>query len=79
MKLILFSSFLLFSISINSQTNWLWAKEAQELKDGLAIRNELSHDYDGEKFDKAEKQLRTETFPALEKLYYFFTKQLSNQ
>jgi nucleotidyltransferase substrate binding protein (TIGR01987 family) len=45
---------------------------AQELIDGLVIRNELSHDYDGEKFDTYEKQLRKDVFPALEKLYQFF-------
>ena len=45
---------------------------AQALIDGLDIRNELSHDYDGEKFEKSEGQLREETYPALEKLYEFF-------
>lgn len=44
---------------------------AQELIDGLDIRNELSHDYSGEKFERSEKQLREETFLALEKLYLF--------
>ncbi len=45
---------------------------AQELIDGLDIRNELSHDYSGEKFERFEPQLRAETFLALEKLYQFF-------
>ena len=45
---------------------------AQELIDGLDIRNELSHDYDGEKFERYEVQLRAETFSALEKLHKFF-------
>ncbi|MCK4749698.1 MAG: HI0074 family nucleotidyltransferase substrate-binding subunit [Bacteroidales bacterium] len=45
---------------------------AQALIDGLDIRNELSHDYDGEKVEKSEGQLREETYPALEKLYEFF-------
>ena len=45
---------------------------AQELIDGLVIRNELSHDYSGEKFERLEKVLRQETFVALEKLYQFF-------
>ena len=44
---------------------------AQELIDGLEIRNELSHDYNGEKFAKSEKVLREQTFPVLEKLYKF--------
>lgn len=50
---------------------------AQELIDGLDLRNELSHDYDGHKFEKAEQQLRIETFPALKKLFLFFEKQLA--
>ena len=45
---------------------------AQALIDGLDIRNELSHDYSEEKFIKAEKTLKEEIFPALEKLYHFF-------
>ena len=50
---------------------------AQELIDGLDIRNELSHDYDGKKFEKSEEQLRHETFPSLEKLYSFFIEQMN--
>ncbi len=45
---------------------------AQELIDGLDIRNELSHDYSGAKFQRSEKQLREETFAALTQLYLFF-------
>ena len=48
---------------------------AQELIDGLDIRNELSHDYSGEKFTAAEKILREETFVALKKLYGFFKSE----
>jgi len=48
---------------------------AQELLDGLLIRNELTHDYDGEKFEKFEQQLREETYPALGKLYSFFVSE----
>ena len=44
---------------------------AQELIDGLEIRNELSHDYSGEKFEHYEKVLREQTFVALKKLYQF--------
>lgn len=51
---------------------------AQELIDGLDIRNELSHDYSGEKFEASEKQLRQETFVALEKLYLFFLNEKSS-
>jgi nucleotidyltransferase substrate binding protein (TIGR01987 family) len=50
---------------------------AQELIDGLDLRNELSHDYDGQKFEKAEEQLRSETFPALKALYEFFVQQIN--
>ena len=48
---------------------------AQELIDGLDIRNELSHDYNGEKFEKAELILRRAVFPALENLYQFFVAE----
>jgi nucleotidyltransferase substrate binding protein (TIGR01987 family) len=48
---------------------------AQVLIDGLDIRNELSHDYSEEKFKKAEETLKSETYPALEKLYHFFEKE----
>jgi nucleotidyltransferase substrate binding protein (TIGR01987 family) len=48
---------------------------AQELIDGLDIRNELSHDYSGEKFKNLERQLREETYPALGKLYQFYASQ----
>jgi nucleotidyltransferase substrate binding protein (TIGR01987 family) len=49
---------------------------AQELIDGIDIRNELSHDYSGEKFARSERVLREETFPALQKLYDFFEGEL---
>lgn len=49
---------------------------AQPLIDGLEIRNELSHDYDGKKFETSEEELREEIFPALERLYRFFAGQL---
>ncbi|MGQ0827287.1 MAG: HI0074 family nucleotidyltransferase substrate-binding subunit [Bacteroidota bacterium] len=49
--------------------------QAQELIDGLDIRNELSHDYSGEKFEKSENKLRREIFPALEKLYQFYVNE----
>ncbi|MDA8137092.1 MAG: HI0074 family nucleotidyltransferase substrate-binding subunit [Desulfobacteraceae bacterium] len=42
---------------------------AQALIDGIEMRNELSHDYSGQKFEHFEQQLRSSTFPALEKLY----------
>lgn len=45
---------------------------AQALIDGFDIRNELSHDYSGEKFEKAEKILRDTIYPALQSLYSFF-------
>ena len=45
---------------------------AQELIDGLNIRNELSHDYDGFLFIQSENDLLNIVFPALDKLYHFF-------
>jgi nucleotidyltransferase substrate binding protein (TIGR01987 family) len=48
---------------------------AQELIDGLDIRNQLSHDYDGDKFEELEGKLRSETFPALDKLYHFYSSE----
>lgn len=48
---------------------------AQVLIDGFEIRNELSHDYDGLKFEKAEGYLRKEIFPALQSLYMFFIQE----
>ena len=49
---------------------------AQDLIDGLDIRNALSHDYSGEKFEQAEPILRNNVFPALRKLYTFFAEQI---
>lgn len=48
---------------------------AQELIDGLDLRNILSHDYSGKKFAECETALRQDVFPALEKLYNFFLTQ----
>ena len=48
---------------------------AQELIDGLELRNELSHDYSGEKFLKSEQEFRTVIYPALEKLYLFLKSE----
>ena len=48
---------------------------AQELIDGLDIRNELSCDYSEKKFERSEICLREEIFPALEKLYLFFENE----
>lgn len=48
---------------------------AQELIDGLEMRNALSHDYSGQKFELFEQQLREKTFVALEKLYSFFLNE----
>lgn len=49
---------------------------AQQLIDGLLIRNELSHDYDGEKFEQSELQLREKIYPALERLHQFFEAEI---
>lgn len=50
---------------------------AQALIDGLEMRNELSHDYDGNKFEKSEVHLREVIYPALEELYSFFQNESS--
>jgi nucleotidyltransferase substrate binding protein (TIGR01987 family) len=50
---------------------------AQVLIDGLDIRNELSHDYSGEKFERCEEFLRNSIFPALKSLYHFFLAQFN--
>jgi len=50
---------------------------AQQLIDGLDIRNELSHDYDGKKFERAEVKIRQEIFPSLKHMYAFFRDQLN--
>lgn len=46
--------------------------DAQILIDALDLRNELSHDYSGEKFDKAELQIRNVIFPEIQKVYNSF-------
>ncbi|MCU0424265.1 MAG: nucleotidyltransferase substrate binding protein [Candidatus Kapabacteria bacterium] len=51
---------------------------AQELIDGLEIRNMLSYDYSGEKFENAEPRLRQDVFPALKQLHSFFLKELQS-
>jgi len=51
---------------------------AQSLIDGLDIRNELSHDYSGDKFNQREPILRSNVFPALEKLYHFFADEVAD-
>jgi len=51
---------------------------AQLLIDALNIRNELSHDYDGELFRLSEVELRSDIFPAIEKLYNFFKNEFDN-
>jgi len=51
---------------------------AQELIDGLNIRNELSHDYDGFLFVQSENNLRNNIFPAIDKLFHFFETEYAN-
>lgn len=50
--------------------------DAQVLIDGLDIRNELSHDYSGEKFEKSEYEIRQSIFPAIEKVYLSFREKV---
>lgn len=49
---------------------------AQELIDGLDMRNELSHDYSGEKFIQSEGNLRNDIFPALTSIFNFFVGEV---
>ena len=49
-----------------------YIEAAAALIDGLDIRNILSHDYDGAKFERYEPILRKEVFPALTELKQFF-------
>ena len=53
--------------------------DAQVLIDGLDIRNELSHDYSGEKFEKSEVEIRDRIFPAIQGVYLFFLSQLEGK
>lgn len=48
---------------------------AQILIDGLDIRNELSHDYNGTRFETSEQLIREEIYPALKKLHQFYIEQ----
>ncbi len=52
---------------------------AQELIDGLEIRNVLSHDYDELKFKAGEQEIRKSIYPALKKLHAFFKAEITNQ
>ncbi len=52
---------------------------AQALIDGVDVRNVLSHDYDEEKFEAAEKKIRNEIFPAIEKVRSFFNDIIGKQ
>jgi nucleotidyltransferase substrate binding protein (TIGR01987 family) len=48
---------------------------AQALIDGLEIRNVLSHDYNGDKFERSENEFRRIVFPAIYKLRQFFLNE----
>lgn len=48
---------------------------AQALMDGLDLRNILSHDYDGDKFEASEDQLKEQVLPALSRLWQFFKEE----
>jgi nucleotidyltransferase substrate binding protein (TIGR01987 family) len=54
-------------------------ENAQDLIDGLDIRNDLSHDYSGEKFRTSEAEIRGRIYPAIEKTYRFFLKTLKSK
>ncbi|MBX2917422.1 MAG: HI0074 family nucleotidyltransferase substrate-binding subunit [Cyclobacteriaceae bacterium] len=50
---------------------------AQDLIDALEIRNELAHDYDGDKFEKSEILIREKIYPVLTEHYSFFRNQIN--
>ncbi|RYZ99721.1 MAG: nucleotidyltransferase [Sphingobacteriaceae bacterium] len=52
--------------------------DADVLIDALDIRNDLSHDYSGEKFESSEDQIRERIYPAIEKVYVFFATKVNN-
>jgi nucleotidyltransferase substrate binding protein (TIGR01987 family) len=54
-----------------------YVSNAQILIDGIEIRNELSHDYSGEKFKKSEIEIRNKIFPEIEKIYNFLKSSFS--
>jgi nucleotidyltransferase substrate binding protein (TIGR01987 family) len=51
---------------------------AQELIDGINLRNELSHDYSMDKFADGVTEIRQNIFPALEELHHFFLQEIQN-
>ncbi len=50
-------------------------EDGQILIDAIELRNELSHDYSGEKFEKSESKIRKQIFPAIQKVYLFFNSK----
>ena len=53
--------------------------DAQVLLDALQRRNELSHDYNEDTFERAEVEIKESFFPALEDLYHFFVQQIRKE
>ena len=56
----------------------LYIDYAQELIDGLELRNILSHDYSGKKFIQSENKFKSEIYPAIVKLHSFLLKENNN-
>lgn len=52
---------------------------AQDLIDGMELRNELSHDYSGEKFLESEREFRAVIYPAIGKLYLFLKSEFDRE
>jgi nucleotidyltransferase substrate binding protein (TIGR01987 family) len=52
---------------------------AQELIDGLNLRNDLSHHYDNATFEAAETNIRNDIFPVLRRLYNFYSKEIKTK
>ncbi|MDR0368522.1 MAG: nucleotidyltransferase substrate binding protein [Bacteroidales bacterium] len=51
----------------------------QTFIDGITLRNELSHNYNVQKFEKAVEEIRLNIFPALEQLYHFFIQEIKSE
>jgi len=52
---------------------------AQELIDALDVRNELSHDYDFEKFEKYETLIKNDFYKAIEIVYLYLKNEYARQ
>jgi nucleotidyltransferase substrate binding protein (TIGR01987 family) len=52
-------------------------KDAEVLIRALDLRNELSHDYDGKKFERSENEIRESIFPAIGRIFMALKEKAS--